>query len=288
LSAVDPEVAQKIFDQCLQKVLHGKTVVLATHSIHLLEKTDHIYFLEEGRVVDDGKYYDLVSKSSGAFSNLVKYDKTRSKKEAGAEGDQEVVDTVVETTRKRSKSSSSSSGKGSREKKSSKKEEEEDGKLIVEEDKGVGGVNMSIYWAYFRRWGNLCTAFFTVSLVFLYCISRLCIPIWLQWWIDHEDSARGVASNSSSSSERVARQVSNDTLRLDGDEDDDDVETTTVVVETAFGTSPFSEAHYQLITAGLTVLFLSFGEFSHSVIFFSWLIFVIRLAFSGLGYLFHF
>ena len=57
LSAVDSYVGKKLLDNCL---LHGplasKTRVLVTHALHVLDKSDHIYVMDEGVIVEQGSY----------------------------------------------------------------------------------------------------------------------------------------------------------------------------------------------------------------------------------------
>lgn len=85
LSAVDAHVGQRITDQVLSNstgLLSGKTVILATNSIPILDLADHIYLLEHGTIVEHGtvgqvyvkdqnctKLYELVTKhDSGSES----------------------------------------------------------------------------------------------------------------------------------------------------------------------------------------------------------------------------
>ena len=69
LSAVDSHVGKKLLDGCL---LHGplasKTRVLVTHALHVLDKTDYIYVMDEGRVVEQGKYAVSPSHCCGTLS----------------------------------------------------------------------------------------------------------------------------------------------------------------------------------------------------------------------------
>ena len=59
LSAVDAEVANHIFDECIKTLLKGKTVVLATHQIQYLSQSDKILVLEAGNMVFFGSYKKL-------------------------------------------------------------------------------------------------------------------------------------------------------------------------------------------------------------------------------------
>ena len=52
LSAVDAHVGDHLFNK-------GKTVVLVTHQVHLLDACDHIVALEEGRVKSQGSPLEM-------------------------------------------------------------------------------------------------------------------------------------------------------------------------------------------------------------------------------------
>ena len=57
LSAVDSHVGKKLLDGCLlQGPLANKTRVLVTHALHVLDKTDYIYVMDEGVIVEQGTY----------------------------------------------------------------------------------------------------------------------------------------------------------------------------------------------------------------------------------------
>jgi ATP-binding cassette, subfamily C (CFTR/MRP), member 1 len=57
LSAVDAYVGRAILDQCLVNgPLADKTRILVTHALHVLNRTDHIIFMNHGQVADEGTY----------------------------------------------------------------------------------------------------------------------------------------------------------------------------------------------------------------------------------------
>lgn len=57
LSAVDSYVGKAILDNCLLNgPLADKTRVLVTHSLHVLDKTDYIYVMENGHITEQGTY----------------------------------------------------------------------------------------------------------------------------------------------------------------------------------------------------------------------------------------
>jgi len=57
LSALDAYVAQEIVDNCiLNGPLAGRTRVLVTHALHVLDKADYIYVMDDGVIIEQGTY----------------------------------------------------------------------------------------------------------------------------------------------------------------------------------------------------------------------------------------
>ncbi|KAB7505946.1 Multidrug resistance-associated protein 4 [Armadillidium nasatum] len=63
LSAVDAHVGNHLFEECIQNYLMGKAVLLATHQVQFLSKTDHILLLNgNGYMTHSGTYSQLLTK----------------------------------------------------------------------------------------------------------------------------------------------------------------------------------------------------------------------------------
>lgn len=57
LSAVDSFVGKAILDHCLlDGPLADRTRILVTHALHVLDKTDYIYVMENGVITEEGTY----------------------------------------------------------------------------------------------------------------------------------------------------------------------------------------------------------------------------------------
>lgn len=57
LSAVDAYVGKYILDHCLlEGPLANRTRILVTHSLHVLDKVDYIYVMENGAIIEQGTY----------------------------------------------------------------------------------------------------------------------------------------------------------------------------------------------------------------------------------------
>lgn len=63
LSAVDPAVANRIFENCIQGILRDKACILVTHQLHFLNKVPRILLLDnKGKQEFLGSYEELISK----------------------------------------------------------------------------------------------------------------------------------------------------------------------------------------------------------------------------------
>ena len=57
LSAVDAYVGKSILDNCLLSgPLANRTRILVTHALHVLDKTDYIYVVDHGVIIEQGTY----------------------------------------------------------------------------------------------------------------------------------------------------------------------------------------------------------------------------------------
>ncbi|KAL5039787.1 hypothetical protein BDEG_28386 [Batrachochytrium dendrobatidis JEL423] len=72
IAALDAHVGKDVFDNAIRGTLRKKTVILATHQLHLLPKVDMIVLLKNGRILESGTFRELMSKSNSGLSDLMK------------------------------------------------------------------------------------------------------------------------------------------------------------------------------------------------------------------------
>ncbi len=70
LSAVDAHVGKHIMDNCLLDYLNGKTRVLATHQLNLIEHADRVIFLNSDYTYTMGTVDELLASTPG-FKTLM-------------------------------------------------------------------------------------------------------------------------------------------------------------------------------------------------------------------------
>lgn len=63
LSAVDVDTEEKLFTQLLDGAWAERTRLLVTHRLTVLHRVDNILFMQEGRIIDQGTYNELMSRS---------------------------------------------------------------------------------------------------------------------------------------------------------------------------------------------------------------------------------
>lgn len=57
LAAVDAYVGKSILENCLlEGPLSTRTRILVTHALHVLNKTDYIYVMDQGKIIEEGSY----------------------------------------------------------------------------------------------------------------------------------------------------------------------------------------------------------------------------------------
>jgi ATP-binding cassette subfamily C (CFTR/MRP) protein 1 len=139
LSAVDAGVSKHIVEQCLLSgPLADKTRVLVTHHLDVLPQADHIILLQNGRIVEQGTYDDLIE-TGEAFGQLIaEFGSLRKEAEeeevAEALGEVEAAPAVEKKAR-----AAVTPGAG----------------LMQEEERNTGAVAGDVYGQYLKAMGSL-------------------------------------------------------------------------------------------------------------------------------------
>ncbi|KAJ3407462.1 Multidrug resistance-associated protein 1 [Chytriomyces hyalinus] len=132
LSALDTRVAQSVFRNAILGRAHsrGKTVVLATHQLHVLTNVDHVIVMQDGRIAQSGAFSDLMKDPEGLLSSFMKdYSLDASSKVDGADANEEKKSASIDL------------------KKNAENEK------AVAEDRQMGAVTGSTYATYMRAIG---------------------------------------------------------------------------------------------------------------------------------------
>ncbi|KND00120.1 uncharacterized protein SPPG_04462 [Spizellomyces punctatus DAOM BR117] len=162
ISALDAQVGQAVYIDCIKGALAGKTRVLVTHHLHLLQNVDKIIVLEDGVVVEQGTFEGLVA-SGGHFTEMMK--------------DYQLDDTSEEEEE---------SNKVTEVKDASSESRKEAGGLIVAEDRVIGAIRWKTYKAYIVAAGGGWWAGATIAMLALLQLSSIMTNYWLTWWAERK------------------------------------------------------------------------------------------------------
>ncbi|GJN12928.1 hypothetical protein PR202_ga31255 [Eleusine coracana subsp. coracana] len=67
-SAVDAHTGAHLFKECLMRQMSSKTVIYVTHQLEFLRDADLVLVMKDGRIVQSGKYDDLIVDQDGELS----------------------------------------------------------------------------------------------------------------------------------------------------------------------------------------------------------------------------
>jgi ABC-type multidrug transport system fused ATPase/permease subunit len=169
LSAVDAHVGKHLFEECIKNDLASKTRILVTHQLHVLPGVDYIYIMENGHLVQQGTYEELLASSEKFREMMQAYDNEEEVEEERVEFENEVatkkvlqasMETLVENAQKAS----------------GKKE------LIDEEDRNHGSLSFQDIQKYLSLAGGIVASMVVLAFSFGFNSSRIVTDQWLLWW----------------------------------------------------------------------------------------------------------
>eukprot|EP00457_Paulinella_chromatophora_P000386 gb/GEZN01000386.1/.p1 GENE.gb/GEZN01000386.1/~~gb/GEZN01000386.1/.p1 ORF type:complete len:1466 (+),score=213.20 gb/GEZN01000386.1/:60-4457(+) len=158
LSAVDSHVAKHIFENCFEKLLREKTVVLVTHAVNFLPAADNILVMRDSHLEMQGTYNQLSSRLD--LSQFVSHHE---------DSKEESVDDCVALEATATKTKDVTNKK-------------EGGELIKEEEKAYGQVRYAIYKEYVRTSGGYLLWSLVLVLMLVGMLTNLGTNLWLAEW----------------------------------------------------------------------------------------------------------
>ncbi|KAJ0255573.1 ABC transporter C family member 9 [Hirschfeldia incana] len=148
-SAVDAHTGRQLFEECLMGILKEKTVLYVTHQVEFLPAADLILVMQNGRVMQAGKFQELLKQNIGfevlvgahndALESILSIEKSsRNFKEEAKEDDDAAAIAESLQTQRDSEHNISTENK--------KKE----AKLVQDEETEKGVIGKEVYLAYLR------------------------------------------------------------------------------------------------------------------------------------------
>ncbi|KAJ7175337.1 multidrug resistance-associated ABC transporter [Mycena filopes] len=162
LSAVDSFVGKAILDDC---ILHGpladRTRILVTHALHVLDKADYIYVMDNGTIKEEGTY-ETLRREGVVFSRLMEdYGNLEEEKQAVVADDKAAI--IVDN----------------KEKVDAKKGQ---AALMQTEERMTGAVTFETYGKYFKFAGGLAWAPIILLLLTLTQAAQVGNNLFLGFW----------------------------------------------------------------------------------------------------------
>lgn len=168
LSALDPEVGRKVFEECIVKEMKGKTRLLVTNQLQFLPLCDNVVALGKGKVIEQGSYEHLMATEGGEVKRILK-------EMAGGK-----------TSKKKEDKSSSDETKDGKEEKGAEQTKEKietkAKELTTKEERNIGAVSLSVYLKYFQAGGGYLKFSFCYFVFILCSINTLANTSWVSFW----------------------------------------------------------------------------------------------------------
>lgn len=206
LSALDSHVGKHVYNEILSSktgMLRDKTRVLATNSLFVLPQTDFVYVLKDGRIVESGRYQDLMANNSGYLAEVMQQhwannSSSDQQKPPASDHEQLVASeaplgSASSPTRQAAKTTKSAESAETGAKEAdilattkTKTTKTKASRLIDVERVEMGSVNYRIYLSYFRAASYKCMLFLIVMFISAAAFN-VATNVWLSIW--SEDAA---------------------------------------------------------------------------------------------------
>jgi len=174
LSALDPQVGKKLFDECIVKLMKNKTRILITNGLQFLQYCDSIIALGQGQASEQRTFQELLN-GGGEVQKLLEELQTSN----------ESADLTTDAHGRPRSGSNASIGSERCESNAEDvpvKSKENEDVLITEEERNVGAVSWEVYRKYVKAGGGF-PIFFAAYLLFVVCAGMELLSItWVSLW----------------------------------------------------------------------------------------------------------
>nr|CAB3485572.1 unnamed protein product [Digitaria exilis] len=155
-SAVDAHTGSQLFKDCVMGILKDKTVLYVTHQVEFLPAADLILVMQDGKIVQKGKFDELLQQNIGfeaivgahsqaleSVMNAENSSRVLSDNQKSADSEDELdteneMDDQLQGITKQESAHDVS------------QDISEKGRLTQEEEREKGGIGKKVYWAYLR------------------------------------------------------------------------------------------------------------------------------------------
>ncbi|ESW10908.1 hypothetical protein PHAVU_009G248400 [Phaseolus vulgaris] len=152
-SAVDAQTGSFIFKECIMGALKNKTILLVTHQVDFLHNVDCIMVMREGRIVQSGKYDELLNAGLDFGALVAAHESSMEIAESSDKGG----DDSIQSPKLARIPSKEKEKEGEKQPQDQAKSANTTAKLIEDEERETGRVNLKVYEHYFTEafgwWG---------------------------------------------------------------------------------------------------------------------------------------
>lgn len=163
LSALDPRTEKEIVERLIFGLWKNKTRIVTTHRLKHLQRFDRILFLEDGKIIGDGSFNDLLSHNQEFQQFYFEH-----QKEEEAEREQIKVDFIDAKPQEKALNRTTDFRK-----------------VVENEEQKTGKVALSLYWDYLRAMASFSSKRLpsTLTILSLASLSAVLIPIFQNTWL---------------------------------------------------------------------------------------------------------
>ncbi|KAI9355096.1 P-loop containing nucleoside triphosphate hydrolase protein, partial [Zopfochytrium polystomum] len=165
LAALDAHVGKQVYDSCIAGILRNKTRLLVTHQLQYLPLTDHVIVMEDGRIVEEGSYAQLMAKGKILAEMMRSYNFAIDESEHGSVQEGSVISSVAAPKQPSEVSASVVSN------------------LLQEEDRERGYIQFAILRQYFKQSGGFVVAGLLTFVVAIHTLMDIASGLFLTWWV---------------------------------------------------------------------------------------------------------
>ena len=178
LSALDPEVAKRLFSDCILDFMAGKTRLLVTNQVQVLSSCDTVIALKRGSIIEQGPVSELINVEGGEVHRLIM---------ASTDNNNNTRKSMKENS---SKSDTADKAAGKAKKPVVASSTTRQSALLTKEERNIGAVSISVYLKYLKAGGGY-VRFAWVYFGFVLCVAnQIGTTSWISYWTSDSDYER--------------------------------------------------------------------------------------------------
>ncbi|KAL9238614.1 hypothetical protein vseg_013010 [Gypsophila vaccaria] len=175
-SAVDAHTGSHLFKECILGILRSKTVIYVTHQIEFLPAADQILVMNDGRILQAGKYDDILSAGTDFIELVGAHEQALSSLDPLESSEEEPI--LLKNNSDKIPLDEEINGELEDEMDDRKQLK---GQLVEEEEREKGRVGLSVYWKYVTTaYGGALVPLILLAQIFFQLL-QIVSNYWMAW-----------------------------------------------------------------------------------------------------------